>query len=183
VAHFRKRQTIGVRNFWCESNVVAKGVCVPLGRLSVPQRDSCGGASLKWKCQNPKFSDIKAIPRAAHPVATPRFAPRDCAATVTQINKSENAKTILGWLVGWLMKSRMLINAHFLKLFTSKRRARGIWLQKLPRLVEPRRPPRKEPKLHPPTQPPCHPPDQSILHCMVLKVSTADSCVRLFWIL
>ena len=103
MAHFRKRQTIGVRNFWCESNVVAKGVCVPLGRLSVPQRDGCGGASLKWKCQNPKFSDIKAIPRAAHPVATPRSAPRDCAATVTQINKSENVKTILGWLAGWLV--------------------------------------------------------------------------------
>jgi hypothetical protein len=84
-----------VRNFWRESSAVAKGVHASCPSLVAPER-----RFIKMEVSNPKFSDIKAIPRAAHPVATPRSAPRDCAAAVTQINKNENAKTILGWLAG-----------------------------------------------------------------------------------
>jgi hypothetical protein len=49
----------------------------------------------------------KGVSRATwrHPLRQPR-------GIATQINESENAKTIL-WLAAWLMKSRMLINVLF----------------------------------------------------------------------
>jgi hypothetical protein len=122
-------------------------------------RETAARRFIKMEVSNPKFSDIKAIPRALR-IRSRLFAlPWGIARR--RWRKLTRVKMRKPYLAGWLMKSRMLINAHFLKLFTSKRRARGIWLQKLPPCWAPTTAARA--KLHPPTQPPFRP-EHSSLH-------------------
>lgn len=85
-------ETFGVKAMWLEQ------ACAPLGRLVAPERKWMR-RFIKMEVSKSEIQRHKSVSSRSATVRLSRLTPRDCAAVVTQINESENVKTILGWLV------------------------------------------------------------------------------------
>jgi hypothetical protein len=100
-ATFPRMSNNCVRNFWRAKAMRSERRARLLAVSRCPRERERRRRFIKMEVSKSEFQRHKSVSsRCAHPVSTPRSAPRECAAAaVTQINESENAKTILSWLV------------------------------------------------------------------------------------